>query len=116
MYEYRATVVGNVDGDTIHVTIDLGLEVTVTTTLRFAGINAPELSTLDGKMTAGIVAQLIPKGTVVRIRTAKDHREKYGRYLAWIFTDKGTNVNRWMVDSGYAVPYGPLPVDPPVTP
>jgi endonuclease YncB( thermonuclease family) len=117
MYEYRATVVGNVDGDTIHVTIDLGLEVTVTTTLRFAGINAPEKSTTAGMVAAGVVAEKIPKGTAVRIRTAKDHQEKYGRYLAWIFPDgippSGTSLNRWLVDNGYAVPYGPLPVDPP---
>lgn len=113
MYEYRATVVANVDGDTIHCEIDLGVDVRTYQTLRFAGINAPEVSTAEGKQVAAWVASVIPPGTVFTLRTAKDRREKYGRYLAWLLLADGSCLNRTLVDSGRAVAYGDLPIDPP---
>jgi endonuclease YncB( thermonuclease family) len=39
VYEYRATVVRVIDGDTIEARIDLGLHVEIETSLRFDGIN-----------------------------------------------------------------------------
>jgi micrococcal nuclease len=113
MYEYRATILANVDGDTVHARIELGLDITHVHTLRFAGINAPERATAAGKDAAAYVAALIPPGTVLTIRTAKDRAEKYGRYLAWLTLADGGCVNRLLVDSGRAVPYGNLAVDPP---
>jgi len=113
VYEYRAMVLANVDGDTVHTSIDLGFDIFQNHTLRFAGINAPEVSTQVGRDVATWVASVIPPTTVVTIRTAKDRAEKYGRYLAWIMMPDGTCLNRTLVDTGRAVAYGNLPVDPP---
>jgi endonuclease YncB( thermonuclease family) len=113
MYEYRATVIANVDGDTVHTEIDLGFDIYQNHTLRFAGINAPEVSTQAGRDVAAWVATVIPPGTVITIHTAKDRAEKYGRYLAWLILTDGSCLNRTLVDTGRAVPYGNLPVDPP---
>lgn len=115
MYEYRATIVANVDGDTVHARIDLGFDIFHDHTLRFAGINAPERATPRGREAAAFVAELVPPGAVLTIRTAKDRAEKYGRYLAWLVLSDGRCVNRLLVDAGYAVAYGNLPVDPPAS-
>lgn len=114
MYEYQAVVLRNVDGDTIHARVDLGCDVRIDLALRFAGINAPEMSTAAGKVSASYVAALIPPGAPIVIRTAKDRREKYGRYLAWLFVPGATVcINQALVDGGLAVPYGDLPTSPP---
>jgi micrococcal nuclease len=113
MYEYQASVLKNVDGDTIHARIDLGVDVRVDVTLRFAGINAPELSTPEGVVSAQFVAHAIPADASIVVRTAKDRREKYGRYLAWIMLSDGSCLNQTLIDEGLAVPYGDLPVSPP---
>ncbi len=42
MYEYRARITRVIDGDTVEAEIDLGFHVSLTVTLRLAGINAPE--------------------------------------------------------------------------
>lgn len=113
MYEYRARVIRNVDGDTIHCRVDLGCDIRVDLVLRFAGINAPETSTPEGKQVAAYVASRIPPNTVFTLRTVKDKREKYGRYLAYVFTDGDpVCLNQRLVDEGRAVAYGDLPVSP----
>lgn len=38
------------------------------------------------------------------IQTIKDHKEKYGRYLA-ILMDDDKNINAEIVAAGHAVPY-----------
>ena len=101
------------DGDTVHVQIDQGLDTYHNHSLRFAGINTPELGTEEGKAAAAYVAGLIPPGTVLTIRTAKDKTEKYGRYLAWLYLGNSVWLNRLLIIHGFAVPYGPLPIDPP---
>lgn len=122
MYEYSAVVIKEIDGDTVHADIDLGFHVWLRDiSLRFAGINAPEISTPEGKNAAAALATLLPVGTLLVIRTTKRPDDKYGgRYDAWLRRADdptpavhNTWVNRWMVDHGYAVPLPPLPVDPP---
>lgn len=113
--EYAATLVSVVDGDTAHLAVDMGFDCWQNLTVRFAGINAPEMSTTEGPVAKQYVTDhLAPR---VVIRTIKDRREKYGRYLAWLFTPDGFCLNRLLVDNQLAVPYGNLPVDaPPVDP
>ncbi len=105
MYEYQATILSHHDGDTSRAEISLGLDVTVRVTLRWLGINAPELATPEGKAALVALTAKLPVGTVCTITTIKDHQEKYGRYLATFTLADGTNVNDWLVKSGYAVPY-----------
>lgn len=110
-YEYAATILKVVDGDTVHAELDLGLDVKVRTTLRLAGINAPELSTKDGPPARAYLQYLLATGGPLVVRTVKDKREKFGRYLATILLvqKNGTliDVNDRMVKDGYALVYLP---------
>lgn len=89
MYEYRARITRVIDGDTVEAEIDLGFHVSLTVTLRLAGINAPE--TRGTERPRGLAAtryleallhNLAGDTRVLTVRTRKDVTEKYGRYLA----------------------------------
>lgn len=103
MYEYRMKVERVIDGDTIHADVDLGCDIHVHLILRLAGINAPELSTPEGPYAKTYLESLLAPGPVL-LRTIKDHREKYGRYLADLFVGD-LHINAAMVNTGHAVPY-----------
>lgn len=103
MYEYRMTVLRVVDGDTIHAEVDLGCDIHVDLILRLARINAPEMSTPEGPYAKTYLESLLTPGPVL-LRTIKDRREKFGRYLAELFVGD-INVNDEMVNTGHAVPY-----------
>lgn len=105
MYQYNATIIKVVDGDTMHVSVDLGMDIANKTTLRIAHINAPEVSTPEGITAKSIASSLLPVGTVVVINTIKDKREKYGRYLATITLPSGDDFGTFMLDNHLAVPY-----------
>jgi micrococcal nuclease len=110
MYEYRAQVIRVVDGDTVHAAIDLGIDTRVNLTLRLNGINAPEKNTVEGiAASEWLEARLAQApfghdGPIVTIRTEKDRREKYGRYLATILI-AGEDINAAMIREGMAVAY-----------
>lgn len=107
IYQYNAVVERVVDGDTIHVTTDLGFDLQFTMTLRLYGINAPEKSgaTKDAGLAAkDYLTTRLPVGTNVIIDTFKDKKEKFGRYLANV-TEGATLINKEMVNRGFAVPY-----------
>lgn len=48
MYEYRASVIRVIDGDTVDLRIDLGFEVGLNMRVRLAGIDAPERGKTGG--------------------------------------------------------------------
>lgn len=102
MYEYQATIDKVIDGDTVHVTIDLGMDCAIKTTIRVSGINAPEMSTEEGKAAKAFALSLLPVGEKVVLRTIKDKREKYGRYLGVIITSPGQDFATQMVKAGHA--------------
>lgn len=107
-YVYRAVVLEVIDGDSIWLSVDQGLEEWAHKNVRLAHINAPE--EVGANRAAGLAARvalqsILPDGAHVRIQTYKDRTEKYGRYLADIWTSDGIYVNGWMVDAGFAVPY-----------
>lgn len=110
LYHYKATVVSVYDGDTITVDIDLGFSATLRMAVRLARINAPEVrgeQRAAGLTAAEALRQLLPAGQEVFLRTYKDGREKYGRYLADVLIELPqvscrTCVNDWLVEHGYA--------------
>ena len=106
MYEYQAQITRVVDGDTVHARVDLGLDVRIDITLRLYGINAPELSTDAGKLARSWLIQRLADVHTVTIRTYKDKREKYGRYLATLL-DGDADINAEMIAAGQAVVYLP---------
>jgi len=105
LYYYKAKIVSVYDGDTVTADIDLGFKTWVKgEKLRLYGINAPELrgeEREEGLKSRDYLRGLI-LGKEVLIKTRKDKRGKYGRYLAEIILD-GVNINDKLVEDGYAV-------------
>lgn len=104
MYEYRCRVVRVIDGDTVACLIDLGFKISFNTTVRLAGIQAPELRMGEpGVKSKAMLAEMLLDKPGVTVTTTKGHEfEKYGRVLGTFMVD-GVNVNVWMVAGGYAV-------------
>jgi endonuclease YncB( thermonuclease family) len=121
MYQYGAKVLKVVDGDTLHLAVDLGFGMIFGVTnepfiARLAGINAPELSTAAGVVARQFVVDWLyanAPGQLVTVKTIRDKKEKYGRYLATIWTVPPTQdspmrcLNDDLVASGNAVVYNP---------
>lgn len=103
MYEYQATILRVIDGDTVDAKVDLGFDIRFTMKLRLFGINAPEMRTPAGPLAKQHLIELIGTNPVM-IQTLKDRKEKYGRYLATIVAN-GVNVNLQMVLDNHAIAY-----------
>lgn len=110
MYEYNAVVRSVFDGDTIRADVDCGFGIwSMNEPLRLYGINAPELrgETLEeARISRNWLLAQIPIGSRIVIKTYKDRKEKYGRYLATIYVND-RNINEELVVNGLAVPYIP---------
>lgn len=118
MYEYDATVTRVVDGDTLDLTIDLGLDVLHNHRVRLYGIDTPEIFGVpkdSGEYARGSEASDYVRsnceGRRVRIKTIKlkrgSKRGKYGRYLVIVFFKTGEtwhNLNQQLVELGMALP------------
>jgi micrococcal nuclease len=111
-----------VDGDTIDVTIDLGFDVCTRQRVRLLAIDTPESRTRDleekkyGLLSKKMLKEWCLKAVEsekddieIQLRCPeKDSRGKFGRILAEVWVSENgqwTNVNKWMCDEGFAVPY-----------
>lgn len=100
-------VVRVVDGDTVDIDID-----GVITRFRLIGIDTPEIADprepveCFGK-EASEFAKLVLEGKSVTIEgdVTQGKFDKYGRSLAYVFLEDGTNVNLRMIQYGYAYEY-----------
>lgn len=90
MYEYRATVARVIDGDTYELEIDLGLKVLTRARVRLRGVDTPETFGVprgSGEWRRGAAAKAFVEawfeahGPELVVRTYKDRKGKYGRYL-----------------------------------
>ena len=59
VFERRATVTRIVDGDTLHLDVDLGCDTTLAMTVRLYGLNCPEMNTDAGKAAKAYVEQWV---------------------------------------------------------
>jgi micrococcal nuclease len=106
--DYAAKVTKIHDGDTIEVLVDVGFYAFMLVVLRFYGINAPELSTPEGKASLAYLKTKLKVGDPVLIQTYKYAGDKYGRWLAIINKPGDTvSINQRMVNSNHAVEYLP---------
>mgnify|MGYP002883848911 FL=1 len=107
MYEYKATVTKVYDGDTITVDFDLGFGILIRKQkIRLVGINTPEVRGPEkpqGIISRNALRQRI-LGKVVTIKTFKDKKGKYGRWLGEVFMEE-ENINQWLITEGYAKEY-----------
>ena len=109
LYHYNAFMTKIVDGDTVDVKLDLGFSTYFIERFRLYGINAWE--TRGEERTKGLLAkarvmELAPVGTNVKMRTFRDAKGKYGRYLGEIILlDNDKNVNEILLEEGHARVY-----------
>jgi micrococcal nuclease len=95
------------DGDTLTADIDLGFSVVLRRqSIRLARINAPEVRGTSAEMGIRSRDALRDRvlGKDVLLRTIKDSREKYGRWLGEVWVD-GVCVNDWLLSEGLALKY-----------
>lgn len=110
MYEYKASVLRVIDGDTVRARVDMGLDCRIDLTLRLAHIDTPELPSVEGiDARDSLTAWLNDIGGQVVIRTIKDRREKFGRYLAELYDpiNLDKSLNQQLVEAGLATPWVP---------
>jgi micrococcal nuclease len=111
LYHYAATVLKVVDGDTIDIRIELGLNVSTVERCRLYGIDAPE--TRGESRQAGLESKQWLEDNLpekIFIKTHRDKTGKYGRYLIDVFFDgdeelsgSGWTVQDEMVERKLAV-------------
>jgi micrococcal nuclease len=107
MYEYKAKVVKVYDGDTVTCDISLGFNVELRKQkIRLLGINAPEVR--GSSRSSGIISRDALRSRIlnkkVTLKTFKDKKGKYGRWLGEIWIDDEC-INSWLLSEGYASKY-----------
>jgi endonuclease YncB( thermonuclease family) len=109
MFEYTATLLAIVDGDTLKLDVDLGFRMHAKEVFRLARINCPELLSLEGMQARTFVAETLAKAIALKVQTSRS--EKYGRWLAELsFQTRETgaqwhNLNTLLLTSGHAKPF-----------
>ena len=112
LHTYKAYLDRVVDGDTLHVTLDLGFKIRHKEILRLAKINSPEADTFEGKKSSDALTKILAEVPFLIVKTNKT--DIYGRYIADVFlageseTDpekvasEGVYLNQLLIDSGVA--------------
>ena len=111
LYNYRAIIVGIVDGDTVDAKIDFGFGLTQKHRLRLARVNAPEIKSPDEAVRAKaidarnwLISKLADQAVTVTIHKS----DIYGRYIAEIMydgKDSLRNISDDLLAAGLAVAY-----------
>lgn len=103
---YKAQVDKIHDGDTIYMYLDVGFDVVIYGRCRVYGINAPELSTQEGKDAKAYAESICPAKSFV---TVLSHGwDKYGgRFDGEITLPNRDNFGMAMVATGHAKVYLP---------
>ena len=103
-YIYNAYVTSVYDEDTITCNINCGFGVELKKQkVRLFGLNTPEVR--GESKEAGLVSRdklrerILEKN--IKLKTIKDKKGKYGRYLGVVFLDE-ENINRWLIDNKLA--------------
>jgi len=120
MYEYNATVLKVVDGDTVDVDIDLGFGVCLKDErVRIMGIDTPESRTRDkvedlfGEAAKARVKELLGEKVVLKTQINKDGEDmkgKFGRILGdfsvfYAASDSWRMLTDVLIEEGHAVAY-----------
>lgn len=104
---YPCVVLGNHDGDTLRVSVDLGVSIwLIDHPLRLAGVNCPETGMPGGVEATEFVKQWRQKhaGAFTFVQVGRG-RDKYGRLLGRIRADNGDVLNDDLLAAGHATPH-----------
>jgi len=109
MFEYQATILRVVDGDTVDVDIDLGFDMWLKKQrIRLAGVDTPESRTRDKKeKECGLLAKkFVEENLMVGYKYTLKTKEKgkYGRYLGTFSCPHG-DICELLISNFHAVPY-----------
>lgn len=107
-----ARVVSIYDGDTCTIVYKLGNEY-VKRAFRLAGLDCPELRPLRSSphREKEILAALKVRDVIDRklrnkvVEIVFEKEEKFGRLMGIMYTQRGLNINQWLLDIKMAVPY-----------
>jgi endonuclease YncB( thermonuclease family) len=114
-YTYKAYLDRVIDGDTLHVTLDLGFKIRHKEILRLAKINAAEAATPEGKKAFAALQEILKDVPFLILKTNKT--DIYGRYIADVFfgessqkdpqkvADSGVYLNQLLLDRELVVKY-----------
>lgn len=101
MYQYAARLVRVVDADTIVLDLDLGFyQWRLNRSYRLARINAPEMSTAEGKAAKAALAEHLAGVTTFLVSTSR--ADSFDRWIVELHAD-GANASDWLVTNGHAV-------------
>lgn len=114
LYTYKAYLEKVVDGDTLRVVLDLGFGIYHKEILRLKGINAAEMTTLQGRKSAEALKKILQNVEFLVIKTNKI--DIYGRYVADVFfgdkndglkevAEQGVYLNQLLLDENLAEIY-----------
>lgn len=109
LHTYKAYIERVIDGDSLHVVLDLGFKIQHREILRLAKIGAEELATNAGQKTFHALQKILKNVPFVIIKTNKT--DIYGRYVADVFfsesetdpqkvADEGVYLNQLLLDRG----------------
>ncbi len=92
-----------IDGDSIvvHLGISPSMELHGIH-VRLQGINAPELRHEGGPAARDFLRSLLPEGADITLVSSQE--DKYGRLLARVLLDDGSDASSLMLSSGNAAP------------
>jgi len=99
-------VVKVIDGDTITVKMDGKNE-----TIRLIGLDTPETSDSRtgvqcfGKEAMAKLKSVIGERVAIEKDAGEGERDKYDRLLAYIYSEEGLFLNKYMIEQGYAYEY-----------
>lgn len=100
-YEYAATLIRVVDGDTLYLRVDLGFNVSASIEVRLARIDAPEAAATGGAEATAYLTTLVSDRSMI-LRSKR--RDKYGRWLGELLVERGW-VSDLMMQAGHAKPW-----------
>jgi len=107
LYNYKATVIRVIDGDTLDAFIELGFDVKVKKRIRLMGLDTWESRTRDlEEKKKGLIAKQFTKDFLKEgTFTVRSHGlGKFGRLLGSIFVDKKC-LNDELIKKGHAYAY-----------
>ena len=110
MFEYNATTVRVVDGDTVDALVDLGFDTWKKVRIRMHGFNAPESRTRNlEEKKRGLAA----KARLIELLDSIDNKfilkshgvGKYGRCLGEIMLNDTSTAQGQLIKEGHGVEY-----------
>lgn len=96
--KFLCDVTNVVDGDTFDCILANGSEERI----RLLGVGAPESGTVEGEKVTWYTQSYLRSETTVSLELDVQHRDEYGRILAYVYLIDGTMLNALLVQQGYA--------------